>query len=124
MANKVLVVEDDAVLHKIVCDKLMKENFTVLSARDGEEGLQTALKEHPDLILLDVIMPKMDGLSMLKELRKDDWGKDARVIITTNLADDSKISVAMQNGVYDYLVKTEWSLDDLILKVKDKIGNF
>jgi response regulator of citrate/malate metabolism len=61
---------------------------------------------------------------MLKELRKDDWGKDARVIITTNLADDSKISVAMQNGVYDYLVKTEWSLDDLILKVKDKIGNF
>ena len=122
--NKVLVVEDDAVLQKIISDKLEKENFTVLRGKDGEEGLFLALTEHPDLILLDLVMPKMDGLTMLKKLREDSWGKQVHVIITTNLADDNKYEEALRHGVYDYLVKTEWSLDDLILKVKDKMGNF
>jgi DNA-binding response OmpR family regulator len=124
MNEKILVVEDDLVLQKIISDKLTKENYQVVCANDGEQGLAAALQNHPDLILLDLVMPKMDGLSMLKKLREDIWGKDARVIITTNLADDSKTEEGMKHGVYDYLVKTEWSLDDLILKVKDKVGNF
>jgi DNA-binding response OmpR family regulator len=124
MNEKILVVEDDLVLQKIISDKLTKENYQVVCDNDGEQGLAAALQNHPDLILLDLVMPKMDGLSMLKKLREDIWGKDARVIITTNLADDSKTEEGMKHGVYDYLVKTEWSLDDLILKVKDKVGNF
>ncbi len=124
MTNKILVVDDDEALLKIISDKLTAENFSVLQAKNGLEGLTTALKEHPDLVLLDIVMPEMDGLTMLKKLREDAWGKDVRVIITTNLADDKKTEEAMTQGVYDFLVKTEWSLDDLILKVKDKIGNF
>lgn len=124
MTNKILVVDDDEALLKIISDKLTAENFTVFQAENGLIGLNTALKEHPDLVLLDIVMPEMDGLTMLKKLREDAWGKDVRVIITTNLADDKKTEEAMTHGVYDYLVKTEWSLDDLILKVKDKIGNF
>jgi DNA-binding response OmpR family regulator len=124
MNNKILVVEDDPTLRRIVCDKLKSESFEVLDAANGALGLETALKEHPDLILMDIIMPEMDGMTMLKKLREDSWGKDARVIITTNLGDDSKTEEAMRQGVYDYLVKTDWSLDDLILKVKDKLGNF
>lgn len=121
---KVLIVEDDASLRKIVSDKLRSESFEVLEAANGQIGLDMALKEHPSLILMDIVMPEMDGMTMLKKLRQDDWGKDVRVIITTNLGDDKKTEEAMQQGVYDYLVKTEWSLDDLILKVKDKLGNF
>lgn len=122
--NKVLVIEDDETLRKIVSDKLRSESFEVFEAGNGIVGLELALKEHPDLILLDIIMPEMDGMTMLKKLRTDDWGKDVRVIITTNLGDDKKTEEAMKEGVYDYLVKTDWSLDDLILKVKDKLGNF
>jgi len=122
--NKILIVEDDATLRRIVFDKLKSEGFDVCEANNGVAGLEMALKEHPDLILMDIIMPEMDGMTMLKKLREDEWGKDARVIITTNLGDDKKSQEAMEHGVYDYLVKTEWSLDDLILKVKDKLGNF
>jgi CheY-like chemotaxis protein len=122
--NKILVVEDEPVLLEVVSDMLKEEQFTVIQAHDGEEGLAMALKEKPDLIILDILMPKMDGLTMLKHLRKDEWGKNARVIITTSVNEETTIQEAMNHGVYDYLIKAEWSLEDLVRKVKDKLGNF
>lgn len=89
---------------------------------DGIEGLKLSLKEKPDLILLDIIMPKMDGLTMLKKLREDKWGKNARVVILTNLSNGEELELAMKNKVYDFLVKSDWELDKIIKKIKERIN--
>ncbi|MBL7141863.1 response regulator [Patescibacteria group bacterium] len=120
--KKILIVEDEAPLRQAISDKFKRGGFTTLEAKDGSEGLDAALKEHPDLIILDLIMPKTDGLSMLKELRGDDWGKEVPVIILTNLSDAENVAKAMEKGVYDFLVKSDWKLEDLIKRVKDKLG--
>lgn len=119
--KKILIVEDEPVLLKDLSDKFLKEGFEVLSAKDGQEGLAVAFKEHPDLILLDIVMPIMDGMSMLYELRRDLWGKDVEVILLTNLSEADKIAQSYGQGVHDYLVKSDWSLNDIMEKVKGKL---
>jgi len=97
--NKVLLIaEDEPSLRYILRDKLSNIGFTVFEAADGEEGLAVAMKEHPDLILLDLVMPKMDGISMLKKLRESDWGKSVKVLVLTNLDETGKISEAVEHG--------------------------
>ena len=103
-------------------DKLVLEGFGVLEANNGEEGLAVALERHPDLILLDILMPKMGGLAMLKKLREDEWGKTARVIILTNYDDVEKIADALGNRVFEYYLKADTPLDELIRKVKENLG--
>src|SRR5947209_4797293 len=118
----ILIVEDERSLLKALHDKLLLEGFTVLEAPDGEAGLAVALSTHPHLILLDIIMPKMDGLTMLKELREDDWGKTVPVIMLTNLSDAAKIEESQKSNVFDYLVKTDWSLEYVVDKVRQKLN--
>ena len=115
-------IEDDALLRKVLHDKLVLEGFGVLEANNGEEGLAVALERHPDLILLDILMPKMGGLAMLKKLREDEWGKTARVIILTNYDDVEKIADAFGNRVFEYYLKADTPLDELIRKVKENLG--
>ncbi len=127
MANnekKVLIVEDHGPIRQALAEKLVHEGMVALEAKDGEEGLATALKEKPDLILLDIIMPRMGGMAMLEELRKDDWGKKVPVIILSNLSPDDKImrEVVETEPVY-YLVKADWKLEDVVAKVKEVIAN-
>lgn len=117
----ILIVEDEALILRSLKDRFIKEGFTVFDASDGEKGLELALQNHPDIILLDIIMPKMDGISMLKELRKDEWGKDVKIIILTNLNYSEKVAEAMKNGVYDFLIKTDWKLEDVVKQVRDKL---
>ncbi len=76
--NKILIVEDEATICNALRDKLAGAGFLVLAAKNGEEGLKAALKERPDMILLDILMPKMDGLAMLKQLRENAWGERFR----------------------------------------------
>jgi CheY-like chemotaxis protein len=119
--KKVLVVEDEPALKRILSDVLVKGGYEVITANNGKEGLSSALDNHPDLILLDVIMPVMDGIAMLHELRQDAWGKSAEVILLTNLSGTDKIAESKAEGVHDYLVKSDWSLDDIVKKVKEKL---
>lgn len=119
--KKILIIEDDHELRNVLRSALHDKNLTILEAGDGESGLAIALSEHPDLILLDIILPKIDGITMLKKLRADAWGKSAQVIILTNLTDTEKVDMAVVEGVRDYLVKTNWSLNDLLEKVKSKL---
>ena len=119
--KKVLVVEDDRILRRVVVDNLKADGFIAIEAEDGLAGLQMALSEHPDLMLVDVVMPKMDGISLLEKLREDAWGKTAQVIMLTNLSDTDKIAFAEKNGVSDYLVKADWDITSIIDKVKDKL---
>jgi len=99
---------------------LNAEGFEVLIAHNGEEGLKKALEEKPDLILLDIIMPVMDGLTVLKKLREDERGKNIPVVALTNLGDIKTVSEVLAHGASDYLIKSEWKLDDLVRKVKEK----
>lgn len=117
----ILIVEDEVSLRNVLYDKLSIEGFVVFEAKNGEEGLAVALREHPNVILLDIIMPVMDGITMLYELRKDPWGKDAKVILLTNLSEAERVSQSQRQGVYDYLVKSDWKLEDIVKKVKEKL---
>jgi len=127
-SKKILVIEeieDDASLRNVLHDKFSLEGFSVLEAKDGEEGLVTALREHPDLILLDIVMPKMDGLTMMKKLREaNEWGKNVPIILLTNLnADDDKINQAIaDNEPAYYLVKSNYTIEDLVEKIRERLS--
>jgi DNA-binding response OmpR family regulator len=124
MANtrhKILIVEDEIDLLGVLSQNFSMEKFEVLQASNGEVGLEQALRHHPDIILLDIIMPVMDGITMLKKLREDAWGKDAQVVLLTNLSDEKKVAEAMQHGVYDYLVKADWNINNVVEKVRSKL---
>jgi DNA-binding response OmpR family regulator len=123
MANQhtILVVEDEEVLLGILKDRLKNEGFKVLIARDGEQGLQTAVKEKPDLVLLDILMPNMGGMTMLKSLRSTPEGKDMRVIILTNVSNSKLVHEALTYGVRDFLVKSDWVLSDLVIAIRKQL---
>lgn len=120
MKKKILIVEDEEPLAKVLAAGIGDKEFIVLTAKDGEEGLEVALAEKPDLILLDLLMPKMDGITMLKRLRDGDgeWGKKVKVIILTNLEDQDKLAAAVENRVYDYMIKSNWNISDVLKKVR------
>lgn len=120
--KKILVAEDDLSYLNVCVDVFQDEGFEVITAKNGEEGLKMALSEHPDLILADIAMPVMDGLTMLKKLREDEWGKYADVILLTNLDDTGKIAEAAEKGAFDYLVKKDWSMEELVKKVKKRMN--
>jgi len=122
-SKKILIVEDEAELRDMIAGELEEEGIGVLHARDGQEGLDLALQEHPDLILLDVFMPNVDGLTMLEKLRQYEWGKNARVIILTNAENDvEKMAKALKNDVFEYLVKSRWSLDVVMQRIREKLA--
>ena len=126
--KKILVieeVEDDASLRDALRDKLIHEGFSVLAEKNGEEGLATALREHPNLILLDILMPGMDGITMMKKLRQaDEWGKNVPVILLTNLSpDDEKINKVITDLTPTYyLVKSDWSINNLVEKIRESLS--
>jgi DNA-binding response OmpR family regulator len=124
MADKknILIVEDEVTLSSALRDKLTVEGYEVKTARNGQEGLEEVEKNKPDLILLDVVMPVMDGMTMLKELKNNDKGKDVPVIILSNLSDSQDVLRAMENNTYDYLIKSDVSLDAVLERVKAKLG--
>lgn len=117
----VLIVEDEESMRKILTDELEREGFTAIETKDGVEGLESALSNHPDIILIDILLPKLDGLEMLKKIREDKWGKDVPVLLLTNLGDMDKISEAVQIGITGYLVKSDWKLEDVVKKVRDAL---
>lgn len=119
--KKILIVEDDPDLLKILADKFTNEGFVVATARDGEEGLVEISHNQPDAVLLDVIMPRMDGITMLKKLRAEPSHKDIPVLILTNLADSDAVVTSLEHGAFDYLIKTDWHLSEVVNKVKNRL---
>lgn len=120
-SKKILVVEDEKDLREAIATALSYEKFVVVTAADGEEGLARALAEKPDLIFLDIMMPKLDGIGMLKKLRDDPWGSEASVVILTVLDDMEKMAEAVEYGANEYIMKNEVSLGGIIAKAKDKL---
>lgn len=120
--QKILIVEDDPILRDAVTIALQAEGFEVLAAEDGEMGLRMALEEKPNLVLLDMMLPKMEGITVLAKLREDEDGKKIPVIVLTALDDMSKIADVIEAGGNDYIVKTNVTLSGIIEKVKERIG--
>jgi len=119
--KKILIAEDESAMLEALVNKFKKSGFEVISASDGEEGLKKALKEKPDILMLDIIMPKIDGLELIKKIREDKWGTHVPIVLLTNLSDAYNIAEAGKYGVYDFLVKTDWRLDDIVKLIKEKL---
>lgn len=120
----ILIVEDEKSLRGAMVDILRRKNFTPLSAKNGREGVDMALSKHPDLILLDLIMPEMDGMTALKIIREDAWGATVPIIILTNLsAINGNLSAdAIAHRPTQYLIKSDWKLHDIIRKIERILG--
>lgn len=117
----ILVVEDEAPMLAVLSDNLEAEGFSVFKATNGAEGLDLAQSKHPDLILLDIMMPQMNGLAMLEKLRADEWGKKVPVIILTNFGDNEKVAEALIDDVSEYFVKANIKMEEIIARVKEKL---
>lgn len=120
-SKKILIVDDEKFVVRALTEKLALEGFSIDSAYDGQEALLKVNQVKPDLILLDIIMPKLDGISVLKKLKASAETKDIPIIILTNLYDDKKVNEVMETGGTDYLVKVEHTLSDIVKEVKEKL---
>lgn len=122
---KILIVEDEEIIRKLYADELRDQGFFILEASNGQEGLELALREKPDVILLDILMPVMDGLAMMDELRKSGpYGNSAVIILLTNLsASEEKIMDAItKNEPAYYLIKSDWDLSQVVDKIKERLA--
>jgi len=120
--KSILIIEDELPMLKALSDKFSREGFEIFEAKDGKEGLASALSNKPDLIILDIFMPVMDGKIMFEKLRVDAWGKTVPVIILTNLnPDDKTLDELMKNGPSYYFIKSKWKLEELVEKVKKEL---
>src|SRR5262249_2052179 len=116
--SKILIVEDEEILLTALSEELKQEGFDVVGAVDGEDGESKALSEKQNLILLDLVMPKLDGIGTLKFLKENPASKEIPVMILTNLSDYDKVSDALSLGAMDYLVKANYRLEELVAKIK------
>lgn len=121
MAKKILVIEDEEVIIGLLQKKIIKEGYQVSIARDGEEGLKNMKEEKPDLVLLDVVMPKMGGFEVMEEMQKDSELKKIPVIIISNSGQPVELDRAQKLGAKDWLVKTEFDPQEVINKVKKQL---
>ncbi len=116
--KKILIIENEEDLSEALSTVLTQEGFEVTIASDGEKGLHDALHVKPDLIILDLMLPKMDGLTVLKNVREDNWGCDVPIIVMTAFDDPEKVVKVAQYGVGDYIVKTNITLAKVVEKVR------
>lgn len=118
--KKILIVEDDPPLQTILRETFESEGFTVFVAEDGEQGFNITKKENPDLVLIDILLPKVDGITMAGEIK--DLGLGTKMIFLTNLSDVGNITKATAIALTDYLVKSDWNIEDVVGRVKSKLG--
>jgi len=116
--EKILFIEDESNLQKTLGSALGQEGYEVISALDGETGLRMAKEKKPDLILLDLILPRLHGLEVLKKLKEEEETKNIPVIVLTNLEGLTEIEKAIELGATTYLVKAQYSLEEIITKIK------
>ena len=115
---KILIIEDEDVLAKVLEEKFKKIGFTPKIAKDGEEATKMAKAFKPNLILLDLMLPKKDGFVVLKELKGDEFLKEIPVVIISNLEEDDNIKKGLAMGAVDYFVKSSHSINEIVDKLK------
>lgn len=118
--KRILLVEDEAPAALVLSKALEHEGYAVTVAANGVIGLEQALSLHPDLILSDLKLPFLGGMDMIREIRKDEWGKTAEVIILTNISDVKTIEEAMAQEAFFYIVKGDTSMAEVVNKVRSR----
>jgi len=110
---------------KILSEALTESAFETVQAANGAQGLALALEKHPDLIIADLLMPQMDGMTMMKRLREDEWGKDVPIIVLTNVNPDtnSALQAIIANHPAYYFVKSDMKLETIVEKVKEVLSS-
>jgi DNA-binding response OmpR family regulator len=119
---KVLLIEDDKFLRTVLEKKLSAEGFEVVSAVDGDEALEKIISDKPDIILLDIILPKRSGFLVLENIKKDPELKKVPVLIISNLGQEEDVKKGLSLGAIEYFVKAKVSLDDVVKKIKEYAG--
>jgi len=122
MAKKILLIEDEEILINLLQKKLTNEGYDISVARNGQEGLELIKEIRPDLILLDIIMPKMGGFEVLEEMQKDQELQNIPVIIISNSGQPVEIDRAQKLGAKDWLIKTDFDPQEVIDKVKKQFS--
>ncbi|MBT3538878.1 response regulator [Candidatus Parcubacteria bacterium] len=120
--KKIAIIEDEQALLWALCDQLSSSDYELLTAVDGKFGLEVVKKQKPDLILLDIVLPKMDGFSVLRALKKDPKTKNIPVVILSNLAQDEDKIKGLKLGAEKYIVKTDIDIEDLPKKIKEYLS--
>lgn len=123
MAKTILIVEDDKFLRELIAQKLIKEGYKVLEAIDGEEGLKKTQEEKPDLVLLDLILPGIDGFEVLTNIKKDPELGQIVVIILSNLGQREDVERGIKLGAADYMIKAHFTPGEIIEKVNSLLKN-
>jgi DNA-binding response OmpR family regulator len=116
--EKILIIEDDKFLRELIVRKLNKEDFEVSEAVDGEEGIKKIIEEKPDLILLDLILPGIDGFEVLARMKKESSLSSIPVIILSNLGQKDDVEKGLKMGAIDYLIKAHFTPGEIIEKIK------
>ena len=118
MADKILIIEDDKFLKELIAKKLLKEGFEIEEAIDGEEGLRKIKEAKPDLVLLDLILPGIDGFEVLKNIKEDPKLSLIPVVILSNLGQRDEVEKGLSLGAVDFLVKAHFTPEEIIEKIK------
>ncbi len=118
MAKKILIVEDDNFLRGLLSKKLQSEVYSILGAAESVEAFNLLKSNKPDLILLDLLLPGVDGFEILKKVRQTEETKNIPVIVFSNLSEEKDIKKAQDLGITDFIIKANFTLDDLVEKIK------
>jgi len=119
--KKILVIDDESILRKTL-EQALAQEFDVVTAIDGQEGYKKAKEEKPNLIMLDIIMPNMNGMDCLKKIKQDPETKDIPVVLLTNVEKSESIADGIALGAKGYMVKGDYTTDDIIKNVKKFVG--
>ena len=118
MAKKILIIEDDKFLRKVINKKLLKEKYEVVEAVDGEQGLKAVKEKKPELVLLDLVLPEMDGFEVLAKIKKDPTISKTPVIILSNLGERDEVKKGLESGADDYLIKAHFNPGEIINRIE------
>jgi len=121
MPKKILIIEDDKFIKSLIADLLIKENFEVSEAIDGEEGMKKIREEVPDLILLDLLLPGIDGFEVLSRVKEDEVLAKIPVVILSNLGQREDVERGLKMGAVDYLIKAHFTPREIINKIKNAL---
>jgi DNA-binding response OmpR family regulator len=122
MPKTILIIEDDEFFRDLVDKKLISEGFNVAKAVDGEEGIKKTKEEKPDLILLDLLLPNVDGFEVLERIKKDPDTASIPVIILSNLGQKEEVEKGLESGAADFLIKAQFTSDEIIEKVRNVLA--
>lgn len=122
LAKKILIIEDDKFLRDLASSKLKREGFDTLSAQNANEGFGILTKTKADLILLDIILPGIDGFEVLRRLKSDNALKTIPVILLSNLGQEKDVERGLKLGAAEYIIKAHYTLDEIIEKIKNVLS--